>query len=286
MRTPRRVLAIALLCAACGGAPPPDAAEEALSAPRPPAATIVLMHGWGGFLRSGELTYFWGVPELYRSLGAQVVIPQISPVNTIEARARQVKAQLDEVPGPLILLAHSQGGLDARYLVSKLGYASRVRAVVTIATPHHGTQVADVVAGLTPAPVRVAVDELLEPLHWSVDEMIELSTPYMERTFNRTVLDAPGVTYWSWSGRATPFGLGKDNGVVHASLVPGWTLLDAFHAPSDGVVPEASAHWGDYQGVLKADHLTEINQPHGAHAHFDAIGFYRSLLGRFHDQGW
>jgi hypothetical protein len=54
----------------------------------------------------------------------------------------------------------------------------------------------------------------------------------------------------------------------------------------NGVVPEASAHWGEFQGTLTADHFTEVNQPVGLHRGFDAIGFYRTLLRRFHDQGW
>jgi hypothetical protein len=43
---------------------------------------------------------------------------------------------------------------------------------------------------------------------------------------------------------------------------------------------------GFLQGTLTADHFTEVNQPVGLHFGFDAIGFYRTLLRRFHDQGW
>lgn len=276
-----------VLAAACGGLAPADAVADDLSSSAP-RATVVLIHGLGGFQHLEQIDYFYGVPELYRSLGAAVVIPGSSMFNTIEHRAAELKAQLDPVPGPLILVAHSQGGLDARYLVSRLGYgyADRVKAVVTIATPHHGTPLADVVAGLVPSPVAMAVDELVKPLGWSVDEVYEMTTRNMNERFNREVPDVPSVTYWSYSGQATPFGLGRRNGTLHASLVPGWTLIDAFRLANDGVVPEASAHWGDFQGTLTADHFTEVNQPVGLHFGFDAIGFYRSLLRRFHDQGW
>lgn len=285
-------LAVALALS-CGGALPPGsdgatgsgvaASDLRVAAPR---ATVVLIHGLGGFKHISRVDYFFGVPDLYRSLGATVVIPGSSALATVEQRAGELKAQLDQVPGPLVLIAHSQGGLDARYLVSRLGYKSRVRAVVTIATPHHGTPVADVVAGLVPSPVRVGVNELLEPLGWSVDEAWEMTTRNMETRFNVDVPDVPGVTYWSYSGRATPFGLGRDEGVLHATLLAGWTLIDAFHQPNDGVVPEASAHWGTFQGRLTADHFTEVNQPVGIHRGFDAIGFYRALLGKLHDQGF
>lgn len=285
MRSPARPLLTALLCCSCGGMPQASG-SDALTVALPPRATVVLVHGWGSFPGTANEDYFYGVAGLYRSLGAKVVVATLSPLATIEERAGELQRQLDGVAGPLILLAHSQGGLDARFLVSRLGYAGRVAAVVTIATPHHGTQVADVVAGLTPPPVAVAVDDLLAPLHWSVQEVYELTTAFMDQRFNPAVPDAPGVAYWSYSGEATPFGLGAHQGVLHAALVPGWSLLEAFHQPNDGVVPEASAHWGEFKGRLTADHFTEVNQYLGLHRGFDAIHFYRSLLGKFHDQGW
>ena len=113
-----------------------------------------------------------------------------------------------------------------------------------------------------------------------------MTTRNMNEHFNVEVPDVPGVAYWSYSGRATPFGLGHGEGMLHAALVPGWALIDAFHLGSDGVVPEESAHWGTFQGRLTADHFTEVNQPLGFHRGFDALGFYRGLLGQLHDQGW
>src|SRR5262249_5187529 len=36
------------------------------------------------------------------------------------------------------VFAHSMGGLDARYMISRLGMAKRVLSLTTIATPHRG----------------------------------------------------------------------------------------------------------------------------------------------------
>lgn len=41
--------------------------------------------------------------------------------------------------GPLTIVGHSQGGLIAAWYVKKLGGWRRVRALVTLGTPHHGT---------------------------------------------------------------------------------------------------------------------------------------------------
>jgi triacylglycerol lipase len=267
---------------ACSGALSPDN-PQSLEALAPPAATVVLVHGMGSF-SVGPVDYFYRVPQLYRALGASVVVPELSMFASVESRAAALQQQLDAVPGPLILLAHSQGGLDARWLVSKLGYAGRVRAVVTIATPHHGSPVADLALGLVPGPVQSAVDAIVGVLGWSLEGAREVTVQNMEQVFNPGVPDMPGVAYWSYSGHAAPLGIGA--GWLHAPLLATWTFLEADAGANDGMVPEASAHWGRFMGQLPADHMGEVDQPLGEVPDFDAPGFYRRLLRRFHDEGW
>jgi len=60
--------------------------------------------------------------------------------------------------GPLTIVGHSQGGLVGAWYVKKLGGWRRVRALVTLGTPHHGTPVA--YAGLPLA--------LLSPALWQM----------------------------------------------------------------------------------------------------------------------
>ena len=47
--------------------------------------------------------------------------------------------------------------------------------------------------------------------------------------------------------------------------------------------------WGSLVAVPNADSfygVAELSQLFGLHRGFDAIHFYRSLLGKLHDQGW
>lgn len=281
---------LVLLAAACGVEAPEAAATFAELRVSPPASTVVLIHGMGGFKDLAGIDYFYRVPESFRRAGAKVFVPGTTTFGSIEKRAGELKAQLDRLDGPLVLIAHSQGGLDARYLISKLGYAGRVKALVTIATPHHGTPVADVLLGLAPGPAIDAANALLGLFGWSLDGAQEVTTSYLEGTFNPSVPDDPAVTYWSFSGEASPFGIGgvpgSRPGWLHSELIATWTLMDALGVRSDGIVPEASAHWGEFQGVIPGDHLGEVNQPLGYVPDFAAHHFYRSLLGRLHDQGW
>jgi triacylglycerol lipase len=278
---------VAALALACGGALPkdPSAAAQDLDA-APPRATVVLVHGMGGWASIDGFDYFYGVPDLYRSLGADVFVPGTTSFASVEQRAGELKSQLDALPGPFILVAHSQGGIDARWLITKLGYADRVVALVTIAAPHHGSPVADVALGLTPGPVWDAADALLGVLGWSLDGAKEVTVQNMENVFNPSVPDMPQVTYWSFSGRAAPFGIGSENGWLHSPLTATWTLLDAMGHTNDGIVPEPSAHWGRFMGSVPADHMGEVDQPLGYTPDFDARRFYTSLLARFHAEGW
>src|SRR2546426_12182372 len=111
---------------------------------------IVLVHGLFGFdrIRLAGLTianYFPGIPECLQAAGNRVLIPSLSPTAGVAERARQLKEYLDrESPGePVHLFAHSMGGLDSRYMISRLGMADRVLTLTSIGTPHRGTAFAD-----------------------------------------------------------------------------------------------------------------------------------------------
>ena len=45
--------------------------------------------------------------------------------------------------GKVNIIAHSKGGLDSRYAISKLGMAPFVASLTTINTPHRGCEFAD-----------------------------------------------------------------------------------------------------------------------------------------------
>lgn len=47
--------------------------------------------------------------------------------------------------GKFHIIAHSMGGLDSRYLITHLGGSHRIASLTTIATPHFGSPIADVV---------------------------------------------------------------------------------------------------------------------------------------------
>ncbi|RYZ43332.1 MAG: triacylglycerol lipase [Myxococcaceae bacterium] len=124
---------------------------------------VYLVPGFFGFTQMGDkeaerIAYFQNVPRLLeqrfqaRGIDAQVHTVASSPTSGLEARARDVFREMartaNEDDAQLHLVGHSTGGLDARSVVSLRmareapAFVKRVRSVVTLATPNHGTPLA------------------------------------------------------------------------------------------------------------------------------------------------
>ena len=108
-----------------------------------PKFPVVLLNGVLGINKMGRFEYFRNIPTILKAKGVHVVLPLVPPTGTIEARARSVKSAVDTVlketkATKVHIVAHSMGGLDGRYYISKLGGSDHVLSLVTIATPHHG----------------------------------------------------------------------------------------------------------------------------------------------------
>ncbi|MEO7329168.1 MAG: alpha/beta fold hydrolase, partial [Minicystis sp.] len=117
--------------------------------PKGPPYPVVLAHGFFGFndfAGAGFLTYFYKVKEHLAKNGENVLTPAVDPFNDSDFRGDQliplIEAFLAETGAAKVnLIGHSQGGLDARVVAHKRPVL--VASVITIATPHHGTPIAD-----------------------------------------------------------------------------------------------------------------------------------------------
>src|SRR5262249_10471916 len=134
--------------------------------------------------------------------GVRALFPAVLATGGVVERAAQLRDQIvrwtDE---PINVIAHSMGGLDARYLLSRLGLGDRVRSLTTIATPHHGTAAADWFCHHFRK--RVPLLLTLEAFGLNVDGFRDCQTESC-RLFNEQTPDAPGVRYFSYGGAVTP----------------------------------------------------------------------------------
>lgn len=180
----------------------------------------------------------------------------------VEKRAGELGCEVDSVLAltgrrKVHIIAHSMGGLDARWMIAKLGYATKVRSLTTIATPHHGSPLADWCV-----TNRKAVREIIAWLHCKGLDVTGLYDLTTEASVKRNEALAPleadnGVNYRTWGGLATFW-------TVFGPLKPKYLLLKhVFDEPlNDGLVPLCSARWKHeyFQGVLPWDHFSQLGR--------------------------
>lgn len=238
---------------------------------------IVLMHGMAGSdAWLGVIDYFVDVEATLDEAGFLGIAPGVDAFHSVDSRAAQWQAHLDALEADgigrrFLLVGHSQGGLDARYLASVLG-DTRVAAIVTVGTPHRGTPVADLGVGLLDGvpglgwATDAAIDVFALFLGLGEAELTaqvtDLTTPAAE-AFNAAVPDVPGVYMASWAGRTCAridwrCRVGNDNEIADTVFDLTTLLLDELAGDNDGLVPVDSAVWGDFQGVLPADHIDQV----------------------------
>ncbi|MDB4935322.1 MAG: hypothetical protein JWP87_2294 [Labilithrix sp.] len=302
------------------GAPAPAPEPAKLGAPYP----VVLMHGMSGFgqLEIGPvgITYFDGVVEDLTTKGESVFVTIVPPYDTSDARAQALSKQIDDIlkrtgKAKVNLVGHSQGGMDARVITSPqgLGYGDRVASVTTVATPHHGSKVADAVLGLLqylPADVIDSVTgdflALVEKTAYELQsdahlrqQVVELSEKYMSTVFNPKYKDAPGVLYMSYAGRTNlRTGMGVCDGgaydndpldvdVTQAALAPLAIFLEEGKLKvNDGLVTVESSKWGVFQQCVPADHLKEVGQLGPAASSFNHLELFRNIVARIRKAGF
>jgi triacylglycerol lipase len=243
-------------------------------------APIVLVPGLFGFDRL-ELAgwalahYFHGIPEALREGGNRVVVASVHPTAGVAERAAALKTFLDrELPGEAVhIFGHSMGGLDARYLISRLGMAPRVLTLTTLGTPHRGSPFAD--WGV------IRLGRLLRPVldyfGLRYQAFYDLTVAYCRR-FNAEVPDVSTVRYFSVAGR-----------FASTWWSPEWRLpahiLDRTEGPNDAVVSVESARWGESCEVWENGHHLNLVNWRATRPHRDRIDDYVRLVRRLADVG-
>jgi len=112
-----------------------------------PQLPIVLTHGYLGFGNLGPIQYFNGVVDTLKQAGAdQVFAVDVPPKGNLAERSTALAEQIRKyVPtGKVHLIAHSMGGLDSRYLISKGNGSELIASLTTLGSPFRGSFGADV----------------------------------------------------------------------------------------------------------------------------------------------
>ena len=226
-----------------------------------------------------EVEYWFGVKQALEAKGCTVICARVPGFASVEERAKALNEcieretrylRLSKSPNDIYntpngednrkpqerirvnLIAHSMGGLDSRYMISRIPNKNfEVISLTTVSTPHHGSEMADFVVGLSrdvqKGIPRDSPAKILPPA------IYQLTTESM-REFNRSTPNDPKVAYFSYGASMRPkwFNLFYGTWQVVSNISNG--------EPNDGLVTVSSSKWGQYMGTLQnTDHLDLIN---------------------------
>ena len=215
---------------------------------------LVMVHGIG--FRDFRYFNYWGriTKELIRN-GAAVYFGNQEALGTIEYNAGDIRTKIQEVMQQegcekVNIIAHSKGGLDARYAISILGLDEFVASLTTMNTPHHGCKFVDKLAAWVPEPAyRFIARHFDNTFRRFGDRNPDFYTAThqfctdVSREFNKRVHDSEKVYYQSYMSK-------MKNAWSDTLLSIPYLFIKSVDGENDGLVSVDSAKWGNFRGVI------------------------------------
>ncbi len=222
-------------------------ADERICATRYP---ILLVHGV--FFRDLEHFNYWGrIPAELEKNGAAVFYGRQSSALSVADSAAELKETIERIVtetgcGKVNIIAHSKGGLDSRWAISRLGCDRYVASLTTVNTPHRGCRFADFLLSKAGDGLRAKVSgaynaaakKLGDPAPDFLAAVTDLTAAACER-INAECPDARGVLCRSIGSRCVKAGSGR------FPLNLTYLLAGHFEGDNDGLVSVDSMKWGE-----------------------------------------
>jgi len=111
---------------------------------------IIFVHG---IIAHDRFKYFsfWGkIPKILEESGIKVFFGNTDSWGSCESNAKILKENIEKIlietrVEKVNIVAHSKGGIDSRYLIWKYNFGDKIASLTTISTPHHGSELADLI---------------------------------------------------------------------------------------------------------------------------------------------
>lgn len=227
---------------------------------------IVLVHGL--FMKDTFFMKSWGkIDRMLRIQGYTVYKSKIDSFGTVETNAVQLKEEIDNILSEtgaekVNIIAHSKGGLDAKYMIRELEMAPVVASLTTLCTPHRGTPIASFVMRFPKFAVKILAFWInlaykilgdKQPNSFVACEELKRADDLETEVMNV----ADGVMCQSFS-TSMQKGRGKADFVMAIPLM--FSRFIEKDRISDGLVPQDSTIFGNYRGECIDDSIshTEI----------------------------
>lgn len=240
---------------------------------------ILLVHGV--FFRDTKYFNYWGrIPKELEINGATIFYGNHQSALSVEDSARELAERIKQIVaetgcGKLNIIAHSKGGLDCRYAVSKYDSAQYVASITTINTPHRGCGFADYMLKKTSPEIKEKVantyNSTLKKLGDQSPDFIAAISCLTEEycsDFNSRIFDVSEIRYRSVGSKLNH----ATNGKFPLSF--SYPLVKHFDGPNDGLVSEKSFAWGESYTFLTTNGKRGIS-------HGDMIDLNRENIDGF-----
>lgn len=234
---------------------------------------VLLVHGV--FFRDLEKLNYWGrVPAELEKNGAKIYYGNQQSALSIAESAQEIADTIKKIVSEtgcekVNIIAHSKGGLDSRYAISKLGMDKYTASLTTVNTPHRGCVFAEWLLDHTSDSFRNGIAKKYN----SAFKMLGDTKPDFLKAvddlratkcaeFNESVPDVAGVYYQSFGSRMNK---------AMTNIFPlcfSYSLAKFFDGPNDGLVTVESSKWGSKFTYLESKSVDGIS-------HADVIDLMR-----------
>lgn len=223
---------------------------------------IVMIHGLG--FRDRKYLNYWGrIPSVLERHGALVFYGNQDSHGSVENNGMQIKDRIlhileEQQCEKVNLIAHSKGGLDARYLISALDMEDQIASLTTISTPHHGSKSIDIL--LSFPRILVKVFAFFSDLWYrllgdkapdSFSVYNTFSTRYAKE-FNYKIKDSKKVYYQSYA-----FAMSHCYSDI-VLLFPSF-FVKLIEGENDGLLTPDSARWTNFKGIIRSSSIRGIS---------------------------
>lgn len=256
---------------------------------------LVMVHGIG----FRDLRYFnyWGrIPRELMRNNATVHYGNQEALGTIEYNAKDIQKRILQVmeetgAEKVNIIAHSKGGLDARYTISELGMDKYVASLTTINTPHWGCKFVDKACKLPDRFYRFVARRFDKTFRKLGDKNPDFYTAtrqfatFDSKRFNETVKDSNNVYYQSYMTKM------KSRFSDPLLFIP-YSIIKAVEGENDGLVSLESAKWGEFKGIITnkyrrgISHGDIIDLKREDYKDFDVLEFYVKLVSDLSQKGF
>ena len=209
---------------------------------------VVFVHGIIANDREGIINFWGRIPERLSNMGVQVFFGNTDAWGDYESNALILKETIEKIlletgKEKVNIIAHSKGGLDSRYLIWRYDFGGKIASLTTIGTPHHGSEIADLIYNQKLVHTKVSKNALalygklsrdINPDIYRVN--YQLTTMYMKE-FNEKAI--PDDRVYCQSFYTTMRNAFDDRLFLHLFL-----YIREIAGANDGLVSVHSTSWG------------------------------------------